>query len=161
MEMTETLDSSVPRRQFLIRAGALIGIGLVAGSMPGLITSCSNSTGPNNDNHGPKTVDVTQYTELQNDYGAVKVPFTGYNGNMPAIIIREAAGTYLVLTSLCSHQGCEVNLPDSAAKTISCPCHGSKYSEVDGSVINGPTTRALQVIPSSFNASNNILTITF
>ena len=129
--------------------------------MPALITSCSSTTGPANDNHGPMNVDITQYNGLQSDFGAAKVSFNGYNQNFPVIIIKESAGTYLVLTSMCSHQGCEVNLPDTAAKTITCPCHGSRYSETDGSVINGPASYGLKVILSSFNASTNVLTINF
>lgn len=158
----EFTDSSLElhRRNFLIQAGSLLGIGIVAAAVPGLITSCQKSEGPVNTGV-KKEVDITQYAELQNDFGAVKVSFTGQNENMPVIIIRKSAGNFLVLTSKCSHQGCEVNAPDTSAKTISCPCHGSKYSEVDGSVINGPTTSALKIIASSFNQATNILTITF
>jgi Rieske Fe-S protein len=37
--------------------------------------------------------------------------------------------------------GCIVN--SVADGTIDCPCHGSKYSIKDGSVVNGPATRPL------------------
>jgi cytochrome b6-f complex iron-sulfur subunit len=156
----ELSDLTLERRKFIIQAGSLLGIGIVAAAVPGLITSCQKSENPVNTGV-QKEVDITQYPELQNDFGAVKVSFTGQNENMPVLIIRKSAGLFMVITSKCTHQGCEVNVPDPVAKTISCPCHGSKFSEVDGSVINGPASQSLRTITSSFNSLTNILTITF
>jgi cytochrome b6-f complex iron-sulfur subunit len=158
MNETQITES---RRNFLSQTGALLGIGTFSFIMPGLFSSCQQNEGPTNITGSKKDVDISQFPSLQNDFGAVKTSFTGINSDMPIIIIRKSLGTFLVLTSKCSHQGCEVNLPDSGSKTIMCPCHGSVYSEVDGSVINGPATFGLQQFQSSFNSTTNILTITF
>ncbi|OGU13744.1 MAG: hypothetical protein A2X61_06250 [Ignavibacteria bacterium GWB2_35_12] len=155
----ELSDSTLQRRHFLIQAGSLLGIGIAAAAIPGLITSCQQNESPVNTGV-KKEVDISQYPELQNDFGAVKISFTGLNENMPVIIIRKSAGNFLVLSSKCTHEGCMVDDPDTSAKTISCPCHGSKYSELDGSVINGPAQSSLKQIPSSFDTATNILTIT-
>ncbi|TAL69436.1 MAG: hypothetical protein EPN82_06270 [Bacteroidetes bacterium] len=152
-------NSSPERRNFLIRAGTLIGLGIAAATIPGLITSCQQNDNPISTNV-KKEIDVTQYSELQNDFGAVKIKFDNMNGNMPVIVIRKSAGNYLALTSRCSHQGCEVGIPNSATHTITCPCHGSVYSEVNGSVISGPASQSLKQFPTSFDSATNILTIT-
>jgi Rieske Fe-S protein len=147
------------RRSFLIQAGSLIGIGIAAASIPGLITSCQQSEGPVNSGV-KKEIDLTQYPELLTDFGFVKISFTGLNENMPVIIIRKSEGNYLVLTSKCTHLGCEVNDPDSATMTIPCLCHGSVFSFNDGSVINGPALKPLKQFPVTFNPDTNMLTIT-
>jgi len=42
---------------------------------------------------------------------------------------------------VCTHQGCIVSTV--ADGTIDCPCHGSKFSVKDGSVVNGPAPSPL------------------
>ena len=155
----ELSDLTLERRKFIIQAGSLLGIGIVAAAAPGLITSCQKSENPVNSGV-KREVNISHYPELQNDFGAVKVPFTGLNEDFPVIIIRKSAETFLVITSKCTHEGCVVDDPDPATKTILCPCHLSKYSEVDGSVINGPALRSLKQFPAIFDSATNILTIT-
>ncbi len=46
---------------------------------------------------------------------------------------------------MCTHQSCIVGSVKDGK--ISCPCHGSAYSAKDGSVLNGPATRALAEVP--------------
>jgi Rieske Fe-S protein len=57
------------------------------------------------------------------------------------VVTQPEAGTFKAFSAICTHQGCTVN--KVAAGTIDCPCHGSKYSITDGSVVRGPARRAL------------------
>jgi Rieske Fe-S protein len=57
------------------------------------------------------------------------------------VITQPAAGSYKAFTAVCTHQGCIVNTV--AGGTIDCPCHGSKFSVKDGSVVNGPAPSPL------------------
>ena len=57
------------------------------------------------------------------------------------VITQPASGTFKAFTAVCTHQGCIVNSIGSG--TIDCPCHGSKFSIKDGSVVNGPATSPL------------------
>ena len=93
--------------------------------------------------------------------GAVKRTFGTNNNGQPVLIIRKAINEFLVLTTICTHMGCEVGIPQSAGATIDCPCHGSKYSSLDGSVVNGPAPAALHRFPATYDAQTKILTITF
>ncbi|MGE5826824.1 MAG: Rieske (2Fe-2S) protein [Micromonosporaceae bacterium] len=60
------------------------------------------------------------------------------------VVTQPQAGTIKAFTAVCTHQGCVV--ADVSNGTINCPCHGSAYHIADGSVANGPATRALRSI---------------
>jgi Rieske Fe-S protein len=63
----------------------------------------------------------------------------------PNIVITQAvAGTFKAFSAVCTHQGCIVDA--IANGTIDCPCHGSKFSIKDGSVVNGPAASPLPPI---------------
>ncbi len=57
------------------------------------------------------------------------------------VVTQPAAGTFKAFSSVCTHQGCQVD--EVAGGTINCPCHGSKFSATDGSVTEGPARRPL------------------
>lgn len=61
------------------------------------------------------------------------------------VITQPTAGMFKGFTSVCTHQGCQVG--EVADGTINCPCHGSKFSIEDGSVVNGPATEPLAEAP--------------
>jgi nitrite reductase/ring-hydroxylating ferredoxin subunit len=60
------------------------------------------------------------------------------------VITQPEAGSFKAFSAVCTHQGCIVSTV--ADGTIDCPCHGSKFSVKDGSVVNGPATRPLPPI---------------
>ena len=57
------------------------------------------------------------------------------------VITQPQAGSFKAFTAVCTHQGCIVN--SVSGGTINCPCHGSKFSITNGSVVNGPATSPL------------------
>jgi Rieske Fe-S protein len=57
-----------------------------------------------------------------------------------AVVTQPTAGTFKAFSSICTHAGCPVA---AVTDTISCNCHGSKFSISDGSVVTGPATAPL------------------
>jgi Rieske Fe-S protein len=60
------------------------------------------------------------------------------------VITEPASGTFKAFSAVCTHQGCTVSTVSGG--TINCPCHGSKYSIKDGSVVHGPAPSPLAAI---------------
>ena len=60
------------------------------------------------------------------------------------VITQPQTGSFRAFTAICTHQGCIVNNVSNG--TINCPCHGSKYSIKDGSVVHGPAPSPLAAI---------------
>lgn len=59
---------------------------------------------------------------------------------MPIVLRRLPDQSWLALSTICAHAGCEVRvLPQG----FECPCHGSAY-DANGEVEEGPATRPLQ-----------------
>ena len=57
------------------------------------------------------------------------------------VITQPRAGSFEAFTAICTHQGCTVS--SVSGGTINCPCHGSKFSLTNGSVVAGPAPSAL------------------
>ena len=55
---------------------------------------------------------------------------------------RDAGGLY-AMTAVCTHQGCLVSVVGAAPQSLSCPCHGSTFSNT-GAVTGGPARAPLQ-----------------
>lgn len=61
------------------------------------------------------------------------------------VVVQPAAGTFKAFDTTCSHAGCAVT--KISGSTITCPCHGAKFSAADGSVQGGPAPSGLQEVP--------------
>jgi Rieske Fe-S protein len=68
------------------------------------------------------------------------------------VITQPVAGTFKAFTAVCTHQGCTVSTV--AGGTIDCPCHGSKFSVKDGSVVNGPAASPLAAVAIKVDGSS-------
>lgn len=71
------------------------------------------------------------------------------------VATQPSKGTYKLFVGTCTHQGCQVQEVQDG--TIDCPCHGSKFKVSDGSVVNGPATRALPA--REIEVSGNSITL--
>jgi Rieske Fe-S protein len=71
------------------------------------------------------------------------------------VVTQPQAGTYRVLSAVCTHQGCLVDTVNNGS--ISCPCHGSAFS-LTGAVTSGPATSALATSASTVKDGGIVLT---
>jgi cytochrome b6-f complex iron-sulfur subunit len=108
---------------------------------------------PNNPGNGdnPFTLDLTDtdYAALQPIGGSVFI--TSRN----IVVIHTGTDAYTVLSSVCTHQGCQVGFNNSN-NTLPCPCHGSVYS-ITGSVINGPAVNPLTRYNSTLDGTDLVI----
>lgn len=57
------------------------------------------------------------------------------------VVTQPQAGQFKAFSAVCTHKQCTVS--KVADGTIDCPCHGSEFSAVDGSVVKGPAEKPL------------------
>jgi len=73
-------------------------------------------------------------------------------GDESVVVTQPTAGQYKGFSAICTHESCLVG--SVADGKIQCPCHGSQYSATDGSVIQGPATRALPEVDVTVTGGN-------
>lgn len=66
-------------------------------------------------------------------------PVTAVVGDTPVMLVRDG-GRVLAVHDRCSHRGCLLSGGDIQDGTVTCPCHGSRFSLEDGTVLRGPAT---------------------
>jgi Rieske Fe-S protein len=71
------------------------------------------------------------------------------------VVTQPAAGQYKGFSAVCTHQQCIVD--QVADGTIDCPCHGSKFSIKDGSVVAGPAPSPLPSAPVTVSGGQVML----
>ncbi|MFJ7214873.1 Rieske (2Fe-2S) protein [Amycolatopsis sp. NPDC098790] len=121
-------DPAVTRRTAIAAAGA------------GLVAGCSTYGGSTAPPPAAPTPAAPGGTELG---AAADVPVGGGKvfADKQVVVTQPAAGRFAAFSAVCTHQGCTVDAV--ADGTINCPCHGSKFKIADGSVANGPASKAL------------------
>ena len=60
------------------------------------------------------------------------------------VITQPQSGEFRGFSAVCTHQGCIVGAVSGG--TINCPCHGSRFSITNGSVVNGPAASPLPAV---------------
>jgi Rieske Fe-S protein len=58
------------------------------------------------------------------------------------VVTQPSPGEFRGFGIVCTHDGCELDRVSDG--TINCPCHGSRYSITDGSVVQGPARTGLR-----------------
>jgi Rieske Fe-S protein len=67
----------------------------------------------------------------------------------PLAITRQGESSFFAFTAMCTHMACVVRY-NALNATLDCPCHGSTF-ELDGTVLSGPATKPLKVLPTDFD----------
>lgn len=143
MTATSPDRSDRPGRRELLRAGAVTGIGvpLLAACGPADRSGAAASSKPT---VKPGT---TLATTSEVPVGSGKI-ITAEK----VVVTQPEPGTYKAFSAICTHQGCPVN--QIQGKEIACPCHGSRFSVTDGSVVNGPATQPLPQVKVVVSGDN-------
>ena len=143
------------RREFLTQALTLVGGCMCAGWVAGCETDVLKSS------NVAVRFDVANAPALSQVGGSIKQVFEGQLGGAPVVIIRQSEEDFLVLSSLCTHQQCEVNLPGDGDPQIWCECHDSIFDRTSGAVLEGPAPSPLPRFDSTYDKGTQTLTIQF
>jgi cytochrome b6-f complex iron-sulfur subunit len=142
----------INRREFLITsATATAGALVVAGCGNGHFGPTGlNDAGPGGiPTDGPKDITVGDFPDLAVTGQLVQV------GTLRAAK-RLTATTFAAYSLICTHQQCAAGV--QGGTQVVCPCHGSRF-DASGNVINGPATRPLPELSTSYDPNTGILTI--
>ncbi|HEU0300071.1 MAG TPA: ubiquinol-cytochrome c reductase iron-sulfur subunit, partial [Longimicrobium sp.] len=89
--------------------------------------------------------------QLQHAGGYLKVLPEGAAG--PLYILAGDRRTFTVLSPVCTHLGCTVNIEGAL---LVCPCHGSTYDR-SGAVLRGPAERPLRRYAASVTEQEELV----
>ena len=120
---------TITRKEFIEQ----VGVGAAALMFASCLGSCkktSNTTTPSNSVNF--TLDVSTGALATNG------GFVRQNG---VIVARTSSGTFVAVSSTCTHQGGTLGF--SSSNTFVCPLHGATF-DTSGNVISGPAPTALQ-----------------
>lgn len=146
---------SVERREFLTQSLVLVGGCMCSAMLLGCETDVLKSS------NIAIQFDVANETALAQVGNAVKKTFEGQNGGRPVLIIRKADDEFLVFSTVCTHEACEVETPKPNDADIQCLCHGSRFNVATGKVVTGPAPAPLPIFESTYDKSTQTLTIAF
>ncbi|MBB6328277.1 cytochrome b6-f complex iron-sulfur subunit [Algoriphagus iocasae] len=151
------------RREFIEKSGVSIALSFFG---IGFFTSCSDSADMNpNPSGGTPPKDASGNTGIMVSGNTITVDLkiqTGLNMsggwlliNNAKVLVSKVGGTFVALTSVCTHSGCDTNWSFTNS-TYNCSCHGSKF-DAQGNVVSGPATNPLKVYSTEVNG--DVLTI--
>ena len=152
MQQTEQPDAPLApagttRRSVLGAAVAVGAVGVVAAcggggeaKTPAASTSGA-STAPSTASSSPSAAPPAGGGEALTSTADVPVGSGVIIADAKVVVTQPKAGEFKAFSSTCTHMSCQVT--SVSGGRIACPCHGSSYSIVDGSVEGGPAPRPL------------------
>lgn len=151
-------NDTISRRNFLEKA---LGVTMAAAIAPSLLKATDAFAGGGAEPLGSVVLDLaeTKYAKLKNVNGSLIYTPAAPNASRKMVITRVDASTFSVVSSVCTHRGCQVDPYDATSQRISCGCHGSKF-DVNGIVKQGPAGSPLKQYQNAYDSGANTLTIT-
>jgi Rieske Fe-S protein len=164
----EPLGPPVPaplgtRRDFCIAACQALSLGAIAATLQ----ACGGADNPNEPSGGFNAPALPSLTAAAaNGAATLSVDGTVLSSTGGAAMVSSGLGTLLVVrndatsvsaySATCTHQQCTIN--GFTENVFQCPCHGSRFSPTNGSVLRGPATAPLRRFTASI--TNGVVTIT-
>lgn len=155
-EIDKTESKVIDRKDFMKQ----VGLGFGAIMLMNCLQSCGESEIPDpmlNPGNGDKVdftlnLDATGNTALNQNGGFLVIKSEG------VIAARKLDGSFVAVSSACTHQGTTIDLYRKETDDFVCPNHGSVFSST-GAVKEDPATTALKKFNTSYTATSNTLRI--
>ncbi len=153
----QKIEEGLSRAKFLKELGLSTATLMAFYCMSTGLSSCSKKDDP-----APATPVTPGTTKLDftldltsNDFKALKTD--GEFVIKDNLIIANAAGVYVALSKVCTHEGTTIGYR-KAENDFRCPNHGSVFN-TSGAVKNGPATSSLKVYKTETLESGNKLRV--
>jgi Rieske Fe-S protein len=127
--------TSESRRRDLSRRDVVRGTALGLVAVP-LVAACGGGQSGSGGAGGAK-----RSGPVEVPVGDVPVDGGTILSDAEVVVTQPSKGQFQAFSAVCTHQGCLVNQVADGA--IICPCHGSRFSIEDGSVLGGPAPKPL------------------
>jgi Rieske Fe-S protein len=144
--MTDTTESPGLDRRHLLGAAAAVGF-----SAPLLAACGAEDTGDAATEAGESPSPSSEAPRSSEPRGAglvatADVPVGGgvVVAGQKVVVTQPSKGDFKAFSAVCTHQGCLVSSVEDG--TITCACHGSRFSAADGTVQGGPATAPLGMV---------------
>lgn len=117
----------MPQREGTSRRTVLRGVGAigVGGAAAAALAACGPGGGSAGQAAPSAVADIAKTTDIPVGGGKIFA-------DELIVITQPTAGTFKAFSAVCTHEQCTLNQIQNGQ--IECPCHGSQYSIVDGSV---------------------------
>lgn len=157
------------RRQFLGDGVKSVAAFTLLAPTVGLLGACGGGSGGSGGgsntgtpiaNNPANTYDFSfsQYLQLGNVGGSLHVNVAATSGNKDLYVTRVSNTSAIAVSTVCTHQGCQINAYDANSQEYACPCHGSVFAS-DGTVVQGPASQALTSYTGTIGSSDINFTI--
>ncbi len=151
MEDVLQAENQVSRRSFLkwtiLGLNGLVGLLLAVPGLGYLLTPVLRQSGPRWVRLGP-VADFQDRTPQKAGFTYVSESGYARTERRAFVWVRaddSAPHGVVVLSSVCTHTGCNVAWRDPEGQFV-CPCHGGRYN-LEGEVVAGPPPRPLSRLP--------------
>ncbi len=127
-------SGQMKRREFT----NLLGLGLLASSLPVAIAACQSDSAPEAEGVGSEFTTIGSMADL-----VAQGSLTGAVKGKDLVVVRDTniPDAVLAVSPVCTHAGCTVDW-DRAQELFVCPCHGGRFNP-DGTVSAGPPPKPL------------------
>lgn len=138
------------RKEFFARVGIGAAVVLMPACIAGLATSCSSSDDSSDGGSSTPQPPPTSNFTVDTSTGALAANggFVVMNG---IIIARTNTGTFLAVSSLCTHESVTLNY-NKDSNQFACPRHNSQFSST-GTVLVGPASSNLRQYQTTLSGS--------
>lgn len=141
MSEHENTESGASRRTVM---GGLVGLGVGVPLLAACGSSSDSAGGSSSTGSGGSGGSGSSTSGAIGKTSEVPVGGGKIFADQKVVVTQPTAGDFKAFSSICTHQGCPVT--KISGEDIDCSCHGSKFSIKDGSVVNGPATKALAAV---------------
>lgn len=159
------IDQKNPRRDFLKKTGALIGIGVFSGPVVSMLCSCEkDELNPAIPDQSLKlNLNETAYAALQTIGSVIIIEVKGIDGaKIPLIVKRKGETEFGVYNRNCPHLGVPVLKGATDADDVYCPLHSVKFATDTGLVTANPQSISITTLKKynyTYDPAGKILSV--